>query len=151
MKAYWLETNEPISTKELNQNGVDHEILDVRDYQSDMDRIKARQGYVSQDIVELTPQTANLEAILAKFDKEHLHTDDEVRFVLDGAGIFDIRSKDDRWMRVEVYPGDFISVPANRHHRFYVTETKTIRCVRLFKDTSGWTPLYRETIQAAGV
>ena len=100
-------------------------------------------NYVSQDIVELTPQTPNLEAILAKFDKEHLHTDDEIRFVLGGSGIFDIRSTNDLWMRVEVHPSDYISVPANRHHRFYVTEERAIRCVRLFKDNSGWTPLYR--------
>ncbi len=150
MKAYWLdEEKQPISAQELKANGVDYAMLDLLAYQPDLDRIKAANNYVAQDIVELTPQTPNLEGILAKFDKEHLHTDDEVRFVLAGRGIFDIRSNDDRWMRVEVYPGDYISVPKDRHHRFYVMEDKTIKCVRLFKDITGWTPLYRPEKEAA--
>ena len=56
-----------------------------------------------------------------------------MRFVLEGEGIFDIRSRDDRWMRVVVEQGDLIVVPKDRHHRFMLTETKTIRCVRLFR------------------
>lgn len=149
MKAYWLGSETPIAAQELKVHGVDYSKLNLVDYQGDLDRIKTENSYVSQDIVELSPQTPNLEAILAKFDKEHLHTDDEVRFVLSGSGIFDIRSTDDKWMRVEVYPGDYISVPANRHHRFFVTEEKAIRCVRLFKDNSGWTPLYRPEKETA--
>jgi len=64
-------------------------------------------------------------------------------FVLEGEGIFDIRSKGDRWMRVKVEAGDLIVVPKERYHRFELTETKTIRCVRLFQDASGWVPEYR--------
>jgi 1,2-dihydroxy-3-keto-5-methylthiopentene dioxygenase len=143
MKAYWLDNGEKISAQELKANGVNYAGLDLNNYQGDLDQIKAANGYVAQDIVELTPQTPNLETILAKFDKEHLHTDDEVRFVLAGSGIFDVRSNSDRWMRIEVYPSDYISVPANRNHRFYLQDDKTIRCVRLFKDNTGWTPVYR--------
>ena len=91
----------------------------------------------------ISPPTPNIDVICAKFVDEHLHDDDEVRFVLEGAGIFDIRSRDDRYMRVTVEPGDLIVVPANRHHRFMLTESKTIRCVRLFKDAGGWVPRYR--------
>jgi 1,2-dihydroxy-3-keto-5-methylthiopentene dioxygenase len=151
MKAYWLENGIEISKEELKVEGVDYEKLDLANYQPDLERIKSANGYVAQDIVEITPQMPNLQAILAKFDKEHLHTDDEVRFVLDGGGIFDIRSKGDRWMRVEVYPADYISVPADRHHRFYCTEANHIRCVRLFKDNTGWTPIYRPQPEQAAV
>lgn len=151
MKAFWLDNGNTISPEELKTHGVDYEKLDLADYQPALDRIKAANSYVAQDIVEMTPAMPNLAAIEAKFDKEHLHTDDEVRFVLSGAGIFDIRSKDDRWMRVEVAAADYISVPKDRHHRFYLTEEKAIRCVRLFKDNSGWTPLYREQAAQAGV
>lgn len=63
--------------------------------------------------------------------------------MLEGDGIFDIRSRDDRWMRVVVEVGDLIVVPAKRHHRFLLTDKKDIRCVRLFKDASGWVPHYR--------
>ena len=64
--------------------------------------------------------------------------------MLDGEGVFDIRSSDDRWLRVKVERGDLIVVPAKRYHRFELTDAKSIRCVRLFKDQSGWVPHYRE-------
>lgn len=143
MKAFWIDSGATVSDADLKANGIDYEKLDVANYQADLDRIKKDNNYVAQDIVELNSTMPNLEVICAKFDKEHLHTDDEVRFVLAGNGIFDIRSKDDQWMRVEVTAGDYISVPANRYHQFFLKEDKMIRCVRLFKDNSGWTPFYR--------
>ena len=151
MKAYWLDNGQQISADELRAQGVDYESIDLADAQPTLEEKKKANGYVTQDIVEITPQMPNLQAILAKFDKEHLHTDDEVRFVLEGAGIFDIRSKDDRWMRVEVYPSDYISVPKDRHHRFFCTDAHHIKCVRLFKDNSGWTPLYRPQTESAAI
>ncbi|MEM6996960.1 MAG: cupin domain-containing protein [Myxococcota bacterium] len=130
---------------DLHAVGVKTDVMPVDPdaYQPPLDALKSAAGYVEQDIVELSPDTENLEAICAKFSDEHLHTDDEVRYVLAGEGIFDIRSADDRWMRVTVEVGDLIVVPANLHHRFLLTERKHIRCVRLFKDASGWVPHYR--------
>lgn len=148
MKLQWLEpgtAEEACGITELDRAGVVHERLEVdgESFQPALDRLKADRGYVEQDIVELSPDTPNLDGICAKFIDEHLHTDDEVRFVLEGEGIFDIRSADDRFMRVTVERGDLIVVPANRYHRFLLTERKHIRCVRLFKDASGWVPHYR--------
>ena len=133
------------SLDELAAIGVHHERLELGDaaFQPALDALKAARGYVEQDIVELRPDTPGLEGICAKFADEHLHTDDEVRFVLEGEGIFDLRSREDQWMRVTVEAGDLIVVPAHLHHRFFLTESKQIRCVRLFKDASGWVPHYR--------
>ena len=144
MRAHWLETEETIDPQRLGAEGVHYERLDLGAYQGPIDALKAAQGYVHQDEVALRPDTESLEAICAKFVDEHLHTEDEVRFVLEGEGVFDIRSQDDRWMRVTVEPGDLIVVPKDRHHRFFLTDRKTIRCVRLFQDPSGWAPHYRE-------
>ena len=107
-------------------------------------------GYVTMDQVKMWEDMPNFQALCDKFVGEHLHTDDEVRFVLAGSGVFEIRSLDDKWMKVIVEPSDFILVPANRFHRFYLTDEKKIQCVRLFKDQSGWTPLYRKDLEAAG-
>lgn len=146
MKAHWLERTGEIPAQELTANGVYYEKLSTDEgaYQAALDRLRKERGYIEQDIIALAPQTPNLETICAKFIPEHYHDDDEVRFVLQGEGIFDIRSRDDQWMRVTVEPGDLIVVPKERHHRFMLTETKTIRCVRLFKDQSGWVPHYRQ-------
>jgi 1,2-dihydroxy-3-keto-5-methylthiopentene dioxygenase len=145
MKATWLDQARELSKEELLANDVYYAQLetDPARFQAPLDQLKQERGYIEQDEVQLSPATPNLDAICAKFVDEHFHDDDEVRFVLEGEGIFDIRSKDDQWMRVVVERGDLIVVPANRHHRFLLTETKQIRCVRLFKDTSGWTPHYR--------
>jgi 1,2-dihydroxy-3-keto-5-methylthiopentene dioxygenase len=108
-----------------------------------IETIKREHGYVDEDFVELGPETPNLETICAKFDKEHFHTEDEVRFVVEGAGIFDVRDEGDQWIRIEVEQGDIIVIPANTHHRFYLTDQKHIRCMRLFANHEGWAPIYR--------
>ena len=148
MKLHWLEPapDAPDCTlADLQKVGVLYEHIEVNleTFQPSLDELKAERGYVEQDEVSLSPDMDNLDAICAKFADEHLHTDDEVRYVLDGEGIFDIRSVDDRWMRVTVEKGDLIVVPADLHHRFLLTDKKSIRCVRLFKDASGWVPHYR--------
>jgi len=145
MKAHWLEDNAQVSAATLAQNDVYYLCIDTdpNNYRQPVDEVKATRGYIEEDIIELTPETPNLESICAKFVDEHAHDDDEVRFVLEGEGIFDIRSRDDRWMRVQVERGDLVVVPKDRNHRFMLTERKTIRCVRLFKDKAGWVPRYR--------
>jgi len=147
MKLSWLESPQSaVDSDELARIGVHHERLEVdpEDYQPAMDRLMAARGYVTQDIIELVPETPGLDQLCDKFKGEHLHTDDEVRFVLAGAGVFDLRSADDRWLRAEVEAGDLLVVPAGLYHRFFLTDERQIRCVRLFKDSSGWTPVYRD-------
>jgi 1,2-dihydroxy-3-keto-5-methylthiopentene dioxygenase len=150
VRAFYRDDNSPIDVGGLEANGVIYRRLglDAAQYQPALDELRTRRGYVTQDEVALSPATPNLDAILAKFDPEHLHEDDEVRFVLEGEGVFDIRSNPDeegaeRWMRVTVEPGDLIVVPKGKNHRFELTDKRTIRCARLFKDPAGWTPVYR--------
>lgn len=148
MKTAWIDDNLDGSPtlEDLRAVGVVHERLelDADAFQPALDELAAARGYVEQDIIELQPHTPGLEELCAKFADEHLHTDDEVRFVLEGEGVFDLRSRDDAWMRVTVERGDLLVVPAHLHHRFFLTDAKHIRCVRLFKDASGWVPHYRE-------
>ncbi len=147
MKLSWLENPESnVDSDELAHIGVHYERLEVDpdNYQPAMDRLMASRGYVTQDIIELTPETPGLDTLCDKFKDEHLHSDDEVRFVLGGGGVFDLRSADDRWLRAEVEAGDLLVVPAGLYHRFFLTDARQIRCVRLFKDSTGWTPVYRD-------
>jgi 1,2-dihydroxy-3-keto-5-methylthiopentene dioxygenase len=148
MKLDWIDAGTQAgapTVADLARVGVLHERLaiDPQAYQPPLDALARARGYVEQDIIELEPSTPELEVICAKFDREHLHTDDEVRYVLEGEGIFDVRAADERWIRITVEAGDLLVVPAQLHHRFLLTERKHIRCVRLFKDRSGWVPHYR--------
>jgi 1,2-dihydroxy-3-keto-5-methylthiopentene dioxygenase len=146
MRAYWLDDGvrgEALPVDVLRTEEILYERLPLDAFQAPLDALKRARGYVHQDEIALTPTTPGLDAICAKFVDEHVHDDDEVRFILEGEGIFDVRSKGDRFMRIVVERADLIVVPANRNHRFMLTDSRTIRAIRLFKDASGWVPRYR--------
>ena len=147
MRLEWLETTGSGAARptesDLAAVGVCHERLPLDDYQGALDRLRRERGYVAQDEIELRPDTANLAQVLDRFKDEHLHRDDEVRFVLEGEGVFDVRGEGERWIRIHVERGDLLVVPAMLYHRFFLTERRQIRCVRLFRDAAGWTPEYR--------
>jgi 1,2-dihydroxy-3-keto-5-methylthiopentene dioxygenase len=105
---------------------------------ADMQR---RGGYTTVDIIDVNAQTPGLDAMLARFDKEHTHSEDEVRFILAGRGIFFFRVQD-QVLSLEVAAGDMIRVPAGTTHWFTLCGERRIRAVRWFQDTSGWTPQY---------
>ena len=150
MRAFLLDRPaDPMGVDQLRDFGVLHERIPVEQRAAELGRIKRDYGYKDEDEVALSSDTPNLETICAKFDKEHFHTLDEVRFVIDGEGIFDVRDKKDRWVRIEVTKGDLIIIPANTYHRFFLTDAKNIRCARLFLNHEGWTPLYREQAATA--
>ncbi len=148
MQIEWLdsqETDPPAGLDDLLKVGVTYRQLDLKnDFQGALDALKASGGYIEQDIVELRPDSEGLESTLDAFAREHRHADDEVRLVLDGEGIFDLRSHDERWIRATLTSGDLLVVPKQLYHRFFLTKTRTIRCVRLFGDPAGWIADYRD-------
>ena len=113
-------------------------------YSKEIDALKARGGYVTADVIDVTPDTPGLEAMLAKFDREHWHDEDEVRFVVAGHGLFHVRC-DDSVVAIEVGPGDLIRVPRGTKHWFNLCADRRIRAIRLFQDMSGWTPHYTDS------
>jgi 1,2-dihydroxy-3-keto-5-methylthiopentene dioxygenase len=121
----------------------------LRVFGPEVERLMKTNGYLKADVVSLTPSTPNLPTLLAKFDKEHLHNEDEVRFVVKGRGVFTIHNDTDEIVfDVEVYPGDLLVVPDGTWHWFSLCEDQTIQCIRLFQSTEGWTPSYRQTLSA---
>jgi 1,2-dihydroxy-3-keto-5-methylthiopentene dioxygenase len=111
-------------------------------YQPEIERLKAQGGFVTADVINVSPQTPNLDALLAKFSKEHTHSEDEVRFTVRGAGVFHIHPENGPVFGIQVESGDLINVPAGTRHWFDLCDDKTIRCIRLFQDPAGWAPQY---------
>jgi 1,2-dihydroxy-3-keto-5-methylthiopentene dioxygenase len=119
-------------------------------YDPEIERLKARGGYVTADVIDVRPETPNLEAMLSKFLREHWHEEDEVRFVLEGRGVFFIHPREGDVFAIEVGPGDLIRVPRGTWHWFSLCAERRIRAIRLFQDPAGWTPRYTESGADAG-
>jgi 1,2-dihydroxy-3-keto-5-methylthiopentene dioxygenase len=117
----------------------------LRAYAKEIDDLKVRGGYVTADVIDVTPETPGLDEMLAKFDREHWHDEDEVRFVIAGHGLFHIHGDDGGVISIEVAPGDLIRVPRGTRHWFNLCADRRIRAIRLFQDVSGWTPHYTES------
>lgn len=125
-----------------SQDATSEEILAA--YAPEIERLKAAGGFVTADVINVNPSTPNLEALLAKFSKEHTHSEDEVRFTVKGSGVFHIHPENGPVFAVQVESGDLINVPMGTLHWFDLCSDKQIRCIRLFQDMSGWTPHYVE-------
>lgn len=114
-------------------------------YAKEIEDLKVQGGYVTADVIDVGPETPGLDAMLAKFNREHWHDEDEVRFIIAGHGLFHIRPKSGPVLAIEVEGGDLICVPRGTTHWFNLCADKRIRAIRLFQDMAGWTPYYTES------
>jgi 1,2-dihydroxy-3-keto-5-methylthiopentene dioxygenase len=146
-------------TANLASHGIDYErwtpshpisddaspadILDA--YAREIEALKARGGYVTADVIDVSVTTPGLDAMLAKFNREHWHDEDEVRFIIAGHGLFHIHTTTGAVLAIEVEAGDLIRVPRGTLHWFNLCTDRRIRAIRLFQDTAGWTPHYTES------
>ena len=119
------------------------EILDL--FQARLTPYMKAHGYQAADVISVNPNTPNLEALREKFLKEHTHSEDEVRFFVDGQGDFWFHLDDERYAGVfcvRCLQGDLISVPAGMKHWFEMGARPFVKTIRIFTDASGWTPHY---------
>ncbi|MDO8907308.1 MAG: cupin [Pseudohongiella sp.] len=111
-------------------------------YKSDVDKLIAEQGYQTVDVISLdatdNPEVqAKVPELRAKFLSEHCHNEDEVRFFVDGQGLFSLHLGD-RVYEVLCQKGDLISVPANTPHWFDMGPRPKFVAIRFFNNTEGW-------------
>lgn len=124
----------------LGPEATNEEILST--YAPEIERLKKAGNFVTADVINVSPATPGLDGMLAKFSKEHTHSEDEVRFTVKGSGVFHIHPDNGPVFAIQVESGDLINVPMGTKHWFDLCNDRTIRCIRLFQDTSGWAPHY---------
>ena len=127
----------------VGDDASSEEILPL--YGEQIERLKQLGRYVTADVIDVTPETPNLETMLAKFSREHWHDEDEVRFIIRGRGLFHVHPRQGPLTAIEVESGDLIRVPRGTWHWFDLCGDRTIRAIRLFQDPSGWTPHYTDS------
>ncbi|TVY02298.1 1,2-dihydroxy-3-keto-5-methylthiopentene dioxygenase [Cohnella terricola] len=108
-------------------------------YDAEIRDLAGRRGYKTWDIIALSESTPNLPELLKKFEQVHTHTEDEVRAITAGRGIFIIKGDEATgYFDVELSAGDVISVPEGQPHFFTLMDNKAIVAVRLFIEPAGW-------------
>ncbi len=110
-------------------------------YAPQVERLKARYGFQSADVIALTPEHPDKDALRAKFLDEHTHADFEVRFFVHGRGLFYIHRPGVVY-GVLCEAGDLISVPADTRHWFDMGAAPRFQCIRLFTTPEGWVAQY---------
>ncbi|MFO7602651.1 MAG: cupin [Gammaproteobacteria bacterium] len=124
------QTEQPLAT-DADQASV------MAAYQESIDRLNAQYGFQSVDVVALRPDHPDRAAFRQKFLAEHTHADFEVRFFVDGSGLFYLHVGDKVYL-VRCEKGDLISVPANTTHWFDMGANPDFKCIRLFTTEEGW-------------
>lgn len=114
----------------------------IEAYRTEVDRITAAEGYILVDVIRLQPSDdpewpAKAAAARQKFLSEHTHDDDEVRFFVEGAGIFYLHV-DGRVFAVLCEAGDLLSVPKGITHWFDMGAEPSVAAIRFFHDEDGW-------------
>jgi len=99
--------------------------------------LKAMFGFQSADVICVAPDHPQKKELRAKFLSEHTHSDFEVRFFVEGCGLFFLHP-DENVYAVLCEKGDLISVPANTKHWFDMGENPNLKCIRLFTTPDGW-------------
>lgn len=126
----------------FEDNATPYEILKA--YSHELNPYMEANGYRTADVISINSLTPNYDEIRAKFLSEHTHSEDEVRFFVDGQGYFWFNLGEDQAIfNVLCQAGDLISVPAGTKHWFDAGESNPfVKAIRIFIDTSGWVPEY---------
>ncbi|XP_051128149.1 acireductone dioxygenase 1-like [Andrographis paniculata] len=135
-----------VSLEKLAELGVLYWRLDPEKHEDDpeLNRIREDRGYSYMDMLDLCPEKVeNYEQKLKNFYTEHIHGDEEIRYCLEGSGYFDVRDKEDRWIRIAINGGDLIVLPAGIYHRFTLDTNNYIKLMRLFVGEPVWTAFNR--------
>lgn len=136
-----------VAPEKLAALGVIYKYIDNID---DLEALATERHYKNRDqvVLNLDAFGGNEDAYNAKmkqFYKEHYHEDEEIRYIVEGEGYFDVRDKDDDWIRAKLNKNDLLILPAGIYHRFTLSSAqKNVTALRLFKDEPKWEAINRD-------
>lgn len=137
-----------VSEQKLKELGVLYYKVETMDQ---LNEIASKRDYKNRDEIVLNLASFNndidaFNAKMAMFYKEHYHEDEEIRYIMDGEGYFDVRSADDKWIRAKLNKNDMLILPAGIYHRFTLSSgQRYVKAMRLFKDEPKWEAINRDS------
>jgi 1,2-dihydroxy-3-keto-5-methylthiopentene dioxygenase len=123
------------ANKPLSADADQDEVLAA--YKGSVEKLNREYGFKSVDVVAIRPNHPMKDEVRSKFLAEHIHEDFEVRFFVDGSGLFYLHVGEQVYV-VLCEQGDLISVPANTLHWFDMGANPDFKCIRLFVVPDGW-------------
>jgi 1,2-dihydroxy-3-keto-5-methylthiopentene dioxygenase len=123
------------AAREFSNTVDDRTVMEA--YRADIERLKAECGYQSVDVLRCLPDNPQRQELRRKFLEEHTHEDDEVRFFVEGSGVFYLRAGGKVYVTL-CERGDLISVPAGTRHWFDMGPAPCFTAIRLFMTPQGW-------------
>jgi 1,2-dihydroxy-3-keto-5-methylthiopentene dioxygenase len=115
--------------------------LIMKAYTSEIERLKREEGYQAVDVIRVLPDNPKRVELRQKFLSEHIHVEDEVRFFVDGAGMFYLHIDGHVYMTL-CERGDLIGVPDGVPHWFDFGAVPHVAAIRLFTNAEGWVAQY---------
>lgn len=156
-----LSPNKVVSVKEMKALGLNYWKMDAETYKYPvkaipwdpkdatdprLETLRDDRGYSYADVLTIHPDfLPGFDTHVKNFFTEHIHDAEEIRYILDGSGFFDVRDPLDRWIRIHVKKGDLMTLPEGIYHRFTCDETDFIHAMRMFIGVPCWTPINRFT------
>lgn len=131
----------------LSLEASQEEILEA--YADQVTQVITEYKFSSVDVISMN-SSISAERIIElrkKFLDEHIHSDDEVRYFIEGEGLFCIHAGE-QVLQILCEAGDFIAVPANTKHWFDMGSQPHFRCIRFFGNEKGWVAEYTEDLIA---
>ena len=109
----------------------------LKAYAPQVNQLKSHYGFQSADVIHVQADHPQKTELRAKFLNEHVHSDFEVRFFVEGRGLFYLHPNDKVYALL-CEQGDLISVPAGMKHWFDLGAEPHLKCIRLFTTPEGW-------------
>jgi 1,2-dihydroxy-3-keto-5-methylthiopentene dioxygenase len=120
---------------ELAAEAAEAEILAA--YAPEIARVQTTGRYPTVDAIRLSPDHPDREALRRKFLSEHIHSEDEVRFFVEGRGLFCLHIGEEV-LQVLCETNDFLRVPAGTKHWFDMGAAPRFTAIRFFDNPAGW-------------
>lgn len=140
LQKYGVEFTRWEADRKLHDDDTQETILEA--YAHELKPYMQKYGYLTADVINVSKSTPDIEALRGKFLSEHTHSEHEIRFFVDGAGVFWFHFEDGTVARLNCVKNDFMSVPKGVKHWFDLAPYYHVKAIRIFSNKEGWVAQY---------